>query len=201
VSGTSVEHLSRPLSARLQEGERILWQGASAPKSAKTFKALVQYVANWVLGGAAVVTLVLSLTGKGWELLQARPVPRWSDYGFGLLLLVLALVVVYGAVHLAVSAIKDQTAVQTEVYALTNTRAFILRLQNGTDMLTSIPILPGDWITGDFGPSGRIIFSRSQFYRSDDGEPAFDETVEVFKNIADAEMVFDLIRQIQTGQT
>ena len=200
MSESTVVHLVQRLSDRLQEGEHILWHGEEAPRSAKTGKELVQSGANWLLGAAATITLVLGLSGKGWELLHARHVPRWSDYGFGLFLLVLALLLAYGAAHLANTTLKDQTTTRREVYAITNARAFILKPQRDSDALTSIPILPGDWITGDFGPVGRIIFIRSQFYRSDDGEPAFDETVEVFNNIPDAEVVFDLIRKIQTGQ-
>jgi hypothetical protein len=188
------------LTRRLQDGERILWQGESAPEVPRTFKQSIQTVANWILGAAASVTLALGFLGKGWEMLHARPVPRWSDYGFGFFLLVLGLLVAYGAVHLAFSTVKDQAAAKREVYTLTNTRAFFEKSHAGTDAVTSIPILPGDWITGDFGPRGRIIFSRSQFYRLDDGEPAFDESVEVFNGIPDAELVFDLIRKIQTGQ-
>jgi hypothetical protein len=182
----------------LQEGEEIRWLGLPAP-SQKTIKGRAIAAANWTLGALVAAFLAGGIASKGGELVSARLFPRWSDYGFGLFLVVLGLAIIYAALALAISSWKTAYHPVEEFYALTNKRALISRRIGDLTTLTSIPIMPNDWITGDFGPRGRIIFSRSQFYRTDEGEPAFDEITEVFKDIPDSNRVFNLIREIQTG--
>jgi hypothetical protein len=182
----------------LQEGEEFRWLGSPVP-SPKTIKDRAIAAANWTLGALAAAFLAGGMASKGVELVRSRLFPRWSDYGFGLFLVILGLAIIYAALALAISSWKTAKRPVEEFYALTNKRALISRRIGDRKTLTSIPIMPNDWITGDFGPPGRIIFSRSRFYRTDEGEPAFDEINEVFNDIPDAKRVFDLIREIQTG--
>jgi hypothetical protein len=182
----------------LLAGEEIRWLGSPAP-SPKNIKARAVTAVNWTLGALAAAFLAGGMASKGVELVSSRLFPRWSDYGFGLFLIILGLAIIYGALALAISSWKSAYRPIEEFYALSNRRALILRQIGDLTTLTSIPIMPNDWITVDFGPRGRIIISRSQFYRNDEDEPAFDESTEVFKDIPDAKRVFDLIREIQTG--
>ena len=171
----------------------MLWTGKSLTGRPSGLKQTQTWATRFL-----ILALSYALASKGVEVIWLRSQPRWSDYGFGLFLIVVGVAIIYGALRLALSL--NGTG-QQEDYALTDKRALICRTLLHQMSITSIPIQPNDWLTGDFGPLGRIIISRSQVHRNADGEPAFDETIEVFKDIADAAVVFDLIRKIQTGAT
>lgn len=175
------------LAPLLRPGERLLWQGAPRPGFHQPGQRLflMAFGLPFLLGGLALFVAAL----------QPAPTPGTSDWGLSLFLAAIALVFAGIGAFLTFGPVIEARHKATRFrYALTDRAAYILsRLV--TDRVQVFPLLPSTPLDLDLGPKGGTVWFHARQERDSDGDRT--TTRAGFENIAEAQHVYHLIRQMQ----
>lgn len=184
---SEIDRLVRPL---LREGETPLWHGAPLPGLHQPGKAALLAILGLpflLVGTGLVIDGVTRIAAHPWS----------SDGALGLFFCSLAFVFAgLGGAMVFGPWIEGRMAGRLHHYVLTNRAAFIV-----THILSGrvrvYPILPPTALELEIGRYAGSVWLHAQRERDSDG----NQTVERagFRNIADAEGVFRLVRDIQEG--
>lgn len=172
----------------LRPGETILWEGSPVPGLHQRGKAIFLMVF-----GSPFLIVGVSLFFHGlWQLTRA---PTFADAGLALFVAAFGLpfggigaFLVFGPV------IEARTASRDVRYVLTNRAAYVIR-QGRFPSLKAYPILPSSALELEPGKRAATVWLHSRLERDSDGD--LGTTKAGFENIAEAEKVFQMIRDLQ----
>lgn len=177
-----------PGSLPLRSGETVLWEGAPVPGLHQRGKAIFLMVF-----GTPFLIVGVSLFFHGlWQLTRA---PTFADAGLGLFVAAFGLPFAgIGAFLVFGPLVEARTAHRDIRYALTNRAAYVIR-QGRFPSLKVYPILPSTPLELEPGPRASTVWLHARLERDSDGD--IGTTKAGFENIAEAEKVFLLIRDLQ----
>lgn len=173
-------------------GERLLWQGAPEPGFGHPWKslALILFGIPFLLGGIGILIyglhrLALAATG--------------SDTGLAVFVMAFSLpFIAFGSFLSLGPIIEACTAARRIRYALSTRAAYIAR--SGLSRKVEVyPLIPATALEIEKGRRGDTVWFHAR------QEPSADEGLFArhagFRNIADGERVYHLIRAIHDGET
>lgn len=175
----------------LRPGETLLWQGAPRPGFHQPGQRLflMAFGLPFLLGGLALFVAAL----------QPAPAPGTSDWGFALFLAAIALVFAGIGAFLTLGPVIEARHRATHLrYALTDRAAYILS-RFVTDRVQVFPLLPSTPIDLDPAPKAGSDIGTVWFHARQERDSDGDRTTTKagFENIAEAQHVYHLIRQMQ----
>jgi hypothetical protein len=172
----------------LRPGETVLWEGAPVPGFHQRGQAIFLMVFGLPFLGIGV-----SLFFYG--LLQLTRAGTLSDAGLALFISAFSLPFSgMGAFLVFGPIIEARTAHRDIRYALTNRAAYVIR-QGRFPSLKVYPILPTTALELEPGTRASTVWVHSRRERDSDGD--LGTTKAGFENIAEADTVFALIRDLQ----
>lgn len=175
----------------LRPGETVLWEGSPVPGLHQRAKAIFL-----MIFGSPFLIVGVSLFFHGlWQLTRA---PTFADAG--LALFVAAFGLPFGGIGAFLvfgPLVEARTAHRDIRYALTNRAAYVIR-QGRFPSLKVYPILPSTPLELEPGPRAATLWLHSRLERDSDGD--LGTTKAGFENIAEAEKVFLMTRDLQ-GKT
>lgn len=172
----------------LRRGETLLWEGSPVRGLHQRAKAIFL-----MIFGSPFLIVGVSLFFHGlWQLTRA---PTVADAG--LALFVAAFGMPFGGIGAFLvfgPLIEARTAHRDIRYALTNRAAYVIR-QGRFPSLKVYPILPSTALELEPGSRAATVWLHARLERDSDG--ALDTTKAGFENIAEADKIFALIRDLQ----
>ncbi|MBL9073209.1 hypothetical protein [Tabrizicola sp.] len=172
----------------LRPNETVLWEGAPVPGLHQRSKAVFLMVFGLPFLALGVALFLFGLH----RLTQA---PTTSDAGLALFLTAFALPFGgLGAFLVFGPLIHARTAHRDIRYALTTRAAYVMR-QGRFPSLKVYPILPYTALELEPGPRAGTVWLHARLERDSDGD--LGTTKSGFENIAEAEKVFLMIRDLQ----
>lgn len=172
-------------------GETLLWQGSPVPGLHQRGKAIILMVF-----GLPFLCIGIALLIYGATHLPTAPTP--NDAGLALFLTLFGLPFGgIGAFLVFGPLVEARTAHRDIRYALTNRAAYIIR-RGRFPSLKVYPILPSTPLELEPGARASTLWLHSRLERDSDGD--LGTTKAGFENIAEAEKVFAMIRDLQ-GKT
>ncbi|MDZ4086092.1 MAG: hypothetical protein U1E69_04740 [Tabrizicola sp.] len=184
----------------LDPNETVLWSGR--PQDPETS---IWHNADFAAGWVFALGMSAAAIAKGVDLLPvSSPSCRSAfracapDYIFAWVFLIAAALILYVATRTSMSSLRDRRSIRTESYAITEGRALLSRTLGGRTVVRSVPIHAELWVSYSPGPGGEIGLSRMVQGESDEGSNAFDEEMVVFRKLADPDIPYRLLREIQT---
>lgn len=172
-------------------GETVLWEGSPVPGLHQRGKAIFLMVF-----GLPFLIVGVSLFFHGlWQLTRA---PTFADAGLALFVTAFGLPFGgIGAFLVLGPLIEARTAHRDIRYALTNRAAYVIR-QGRFPSLKVYPILPHTALELEPGRRAGTVWLHTRLERDSDGD--LGTTKAGFENIAEADKVFAMIRDLQ-GKT
>ena len=176
---------------RLRPGETLLWEGAPVPGLHQRGKAIFL-----MIFGLPFLIIGVALFFFGLHRLTQAPTP--SDAGLALFFTAFALPFGgLGAFLVFGPLVEARTASRDIRYALTTRAAYVARAGRFPS-LKVYPILPSTALELEPGARASTVWLHSRLERDSDGD--LGTTKAGFENIAEAEKVFLMIRDLQ-GKT
>jgi hypothetical protein len=180
-----------PSSWPLRPDETVLWEGSPVPGFHRRGAAIFLMIFG-------LPFLIIGVALFFYGLLQLPKAATVSDAGLALFTAAFALTFgSFGAFLVFGPIIEARTAYRDVRYALTNRAAYIIR-QGRFPSLKVYPILPSTALELEPGKRASTVWVHARLERDSDGD--LGTTKAGFENIAEAEKVFGMIRDLQ-GKT
>lgn len=180
-----------PLPLPLRPGETVLWEGAPVP-------GFHQRGATIFLMLFGLPFLIIGVGLFFYGVLQLHKAATMSDAGLALFTAAFALTFgSFGAFLVFGPIIEARTASRDIRYALTTHAAYVIR-QGRFPSLKVYPILPTTALELEPGKHASTVWIHARLERDSDGD--LGTTKAGFENIAEADKVFRMIRDLQ-GKT